>query len=155
MESQVKTKIESMVQDILLPEPGCFLVELRLLPGNSIKIFLDGDQGISISQCASCSRILYKRIEEAGLFPESDFSMEVSSAGVGEPLKLIRQYQKNKGRHVEVVLNDLSRLEGRLADLTEDGIVLELTTGKGKKKEVENKVILFDNIKTTKVQIVF
>jgi ribosome maturation factor RimP len=151
-----------MVKDIFAGEPEYFLVEVKIKPTNNVKVFLDGDKGISIEKCVQCNRALYKRIEEDHLFPDDDFSLEVSSPGLDQPLKLLRQYKKNIGRPIEVLLIDGTKKEGRLTELTEDGIILEETKGKnlvrnraGKKKEVVNHPILFNNIKTTTIQIVF
>jgi ribosome maturation factor RimP len=147
--------VESMVQGLLAEEPGYFLVEVKVKPTNNIKVFLDGDTGIPIEKCVQVNRGLYKKLEESGLFPGDDFSLEVSSPGLDEPLKLLRQYKKNIGRLVELVLQDGSRKEGRLLEVSEDGVVVEETKGKNKKKEVINHAFLFDNIKTTKIQVVF
>jgi ribosome maturation factor RimP len=98
---------------------------------------------------------LYKRIEEEHLFPADDFSLEVSSPGLDQPLKLMRQYKKNIGRLIEVLMLDGTKKEGRLIELTEDGIILEEAKGKSKRREVVNHAILFNNIKTTTIQIVF
>jgi len=160
-ETQLKI-IESMVKDMFAEEPEYFLVDVRIKPTNNVKVFLDGDKGISIEKCVQCNRALYKKIEENHLFPADDFSLEVSSPGLDQPLKLFRQYKKNIGRPIEVVLLDGTKKEGKLMELTEDGIVLEETKGKnllgrpaGKKREVVNHAILFNNIKTTTIQIVF
>ena len=147
--------IESFVQAILAEEPSYFMVELRTGPSNNIKLFLDGDGGITIDKCVKVNRALYKKIEEAGIFREGDFSLEVSSAGLDHPLRLIRQYRKNTGRLVELQLLDGVKLEGRLTEVNEDGIIVEETKGKNKKKELIRHSVLFNNIKTTKIQIVF
>jgi ribosome maturation factor RimP len=89
------------------------------------------------------------------MYPEGDFSLEVSSPGITEPLKMHRQYQKNIGRGVEVVLNDATVKEGVLLDVAEDAITIETTEGKGKKLVVAQEEILFENIKSTTVQIKF
>jgi ribosome maturation factor RimP len=155
-------RLESMLESVMESEPSYFLVELRIKPTNNIKVFLDGDNGITIEKCVHFNRALYKKIEEAALYPDGDFSLEVSSAGLDEPLKLIRQYKKNLGRPVEVILNDGSRVEGKLTEVNENGISVEETKGKGvhgrqpsKKLEIINHAFLFNNIKTTKIQIVF
>jgi ribosome maturation factor RimP len=150
----IKT-VEGMIQAMLGDEPGYFLVDIRVKPTNNIKVFIDGDQGISIEKCVQVNRALYKKFEETGLFPNGDFSLEVSSPGLDEPLKLHRQYRKNIGRQVEIVLQDGSKVEGRLLEVSEDGIIVEETRGRNKKKEVINHTFLFDNIKTTKIQVVF
>jgi ribosome maturation factor RimP len=147
--------IDGMVQALLAEELVYFLVEVRIKPTNNIKVFLDGDQGIPIEKCVQVNRALYKLLEGSGLFPADDFSLEVSSPGLDEPLKMLRQYRKNIGRLVEVVLQDGTRKEGRLTEVSEDGIIVEETKGKNKKKEVINHTFLFDNIKTTKIQVVF
>jgi len=147
--------VESLVQALLANDSGYFLVEVRVKPTNNLKIFIDGDQGISIEKCVQINRALYKKLEELGLFPNGDFSLEVSSPGLDEPLKLLRQYKKNIGRQVELILQDGSKKEGRLMEVSEDGIIIEEIKGKNKKKEVINHAFLFDNIKTTKIQVVF
>jgi ribosome maturation factor RimP len=147
--------VESLVQTLLAGEPGYFLVEIRIKPTHNVKVYIDGDQGISIEKCVQYNRALYKRLEDSGLFPAGDFSLEVSSPGLDEPLKLLRQYKKNIGRQVELVLQDGSRTGGRLMEVTEDGIIVEEVRGKNRKREVINHTFLFDNIKTTKIQVVF
>ena len=87
-------------------EPDIFLVEIRIKPTNNIKVFLDSDNGISIDKLIQYNRKLYKDLEENSFFPGGDFSLEVSSPGLDEPLKLRRQYVKNIGRYVEVTDQD-------------------------------------------------
>ena len=74
--------IESFVKAILAEDPAYFIVELKVGPSNIIKLFLDGDTGITIDKCVRVNRALYKKIEEAGIFREGDFSLEVSSPGL-------------------------------------------------------------------------
>ena len=147
--------LEKMLSDLLIDNPGYFLVDIKIKPTNNIKVFLDADTGVSIDKCVKYNRSLYKQIEEAGLFPDGDFSLEVSSPGLEEPLKLLRQYKKNIGRNIEVILNDGSKKEGQLTAVNDAAIELEEIRGKNKKKEVIQHTILFDNIKTTTIQIQF
>jgi ribosome maturation factor RimP len=147
--------IEEMMTSLLEPDKECFLVEIRIKPTNNIKVFLDADRGISIDKCVTYNRALYKRIEESGLFPSNDFSLELSSPGLDEPLKLRRQYVKNIGRNVEVTTKDGIMKSGKLQEVGEDGITIQETRGTGKKQEFNQHDFLFDNIKTTKVQIQF
>ncbi len=144
-----------MIGQIMAGDPEYFLVEVKIRPTSNIKVFLDGDAGISIEKCVQYNRALYKKIEEAELFPGGDFSLEVSSPGLDEPLKLFRQYRKNLGRPVEVVLLDGTRREGVLREVSQDGIIVEETRGKNKKKELIQHTFLFTQIKTTKIQVVF
>lgn len=154
MDTQVSA-IEKMLEDILADDPVHFLVEIRIKPTNNVKVYLDGDQGITIEKCISINRALYKKIEEAGIFPGDDFSLEVSSPGLDEPLKMFRQYKKNTGRLVEVLLKDGRKVEGKMLEVQEKEIVVEETKGKNKKKEVIVHHFPFEEIKSTKIQIVF
>ena len=147
--------VEDKLKDLLAGSPTHFLVEVRIKPTNNIKVFIDADEGVVLSDLINYNRKLYKQLEESGMFPNGDFSLEVSSPGLDEPLKLFRQYRKNIGRYVDVTMKEGNRVEGKLIDTTEDGIVVETETGKGKKKQVRQESILFDQIKQTKIQIKF
>src|ERR1700733_8656802 len=128
MVSEIQNQqIKAMVQSVIAVEAGYFLVEIKTKPTNNIKIFLDGDNGITIEKCVQFNRAIYKMLEASDLFPSGDFSLEVSSPGLDEPLKSIRQYQKNIGRNVEVLLQDGNKKEGKLVSLTGDGIIVEET----------------------------
>lgn len=144
-----------MLEELLADQPSYFIVDLKIKPTNNVKVFLDGDQGITIEKCISINRALYKLIEAAAFYPEGDFSLEVSSPGLDEPLKMHRQYEKNVNRPVEVLLNDGVKIEGKLLSVAPTGIELEETRGKNKKKEVLLHILSFDNIKSTKLQVVF
>ncbi len=147
-------QISGMVTSLLQDDPDNFLVEVRISSGNNIKVFIDNDKGITIEKCVALNRALYKGLEENSLFPPGgDFSLEVSSPGLDEPLRLHRQYVKNLGRFAEVTLNDGSHIEGKIVSATDTG--LELEEQKGKKKEIVHHVLSFENIKTTKIKVVF
>ena len=145
--------IRHKMETLISAEPDLFLVEVRIKPTNNIKVFIDGDQGVSIEKLVQYNRRLYKQIEEEEMFAGGDFSLEVSSPGLDEPLKLHRQYVKNTGRSVEVMSNDGIKTDGKLISVTVDAITVEEQKGKGKKLEIVQHTIPFENIKMTKVQI--
>lgn len=153
-EAQIQA-IEQKVKALIAGEPALFLVEIRIKPTNNIKVFIDGDQGVSIEKLVHYNRKLYKEMEESGMYPNGDFSLEVSSPGLDEPLKMHRQYLKNTGRYAEVVDKEGIRKEGKLISVTDNEIVLEEIKGKGKKAETVHHTVSFENIKTTKIQIKF
>lgn len=140
---------------MLNDEPQYYLVQVRIKPTNNLKVFIDGDQGISIERCVQFNRKLYKVIEEKGFYPDGNFSLELSSPGVDEPLRLHRQYTKNIGRFIEIIFIDGTKKEGKLVQVAESDIIIETTEGKGKKVVAQQLVIPFNNIKTTTVQIKF
>ena len=148
-------QIKGLVEEAIAEKPTLFLVDVRIKPTNNIKVFVDGDEGVSIESCVSINRKLYKRFEELGMYPAGDFSLEVSSPGLDEPLKMLRQYQKNVGRHVEIVKNEGEVVGGVLRKVEVGSIEVEETKGKNKKKETVLHTIPFDQIKTTIIQVVF
>ena len=153
-ETQIKL-IEEKLKALISGEPALFLVETRIKPTNNIKVYIDGDQGISIEKLVYYNRKLYKEIEESGLYPDGNFSLEVSSPGLDEPLKMRRQYLKNVGRFVEVVDLEGGKKEGKLLEVRENELLLEEIRGKGKKMETLQHVVPFEQIKATKIQIKF
>lgn len=148
-------QIEEYLLKLIEPSPEVFLVEIKMVPGNKITVLLDADNGITIENCTRINRALYKYIEEMDFFPGGNFSLEVSSPGVDKPLQLFRQYQKNIGRTVEVILNDGVRSEGKLTQVNEEHIIIEEQTGKGKKMTTKTSTILFNQIKHTTVLVTF
>lgn len=144
---QITEKVEALIADSAL-----FLVEVKNSASNNIKIYLDGDAGVTIEAVSKINRALYRQLEEEE-FLNGDFSLEVSSAGVDEPLRFLRQYIKNIGRKVEITLNEGEPIEGELKVATEAEITIEETIGK--KKEKKETIIPFSNIKKTVVQISF
>ncbi|MBY0480748.1 MAG: ribosome maturation factor [Chitinophagaceae bacterium] len=154
MEARVR-QIEALLNQLLAEEPSYFLVSLKIKPTNNIRVFMDGDEGISIEKCVKFNRQLYKLIEEKGWYPDGEFSLELSSPGIEEPLLLHRQYMRNVGRDLEIVFTDGSIKIGTLIAVTAADILIQSTEGKGKKAVTQQLLIPFNNIKTATVQIKF
>ena len=144
-------RIGQIVNRLIEDATDLFLVEVKIRPTNNVKVFIDGDQGVSIDRLVQYNRKLHKQIEEH-IFPAGDFSLEVSSPGLDEPLKLHRQYVKNIGRKIEVIGKEGDKKDGKLLSVTDDAITMEEEKGHGKKREVVQHTISFHNIKTTKIQ---
>ncbi|MCW3122199.1 MAG: ribosome maturation factor [Flavipsychrobacter sp.] len=138
----------------LIDGTDVFLVNIKVKPVNNIKVFLDADSGMSIEKCTAVNRKLYAQIELEQMFPDGDFSLEVSSPGVDEPLLNQRQYKKNIGRKVAVTDNEGVERIGMMTDATEEHITLEIKGIKAKDPLVTME-IPFSNIKKTVVQIIF
>ncbi len=151
---------KSLIQGIIndkLQEDGMFLVELTVKPGNKILVIVDHDNGVPISYCIELSKFI-----EAGLNrDEEDFELEVASAGIGQPFKVKRQYQKNIGREVEVLTADGKKFSGKLTEVTDDMFSVEIEEkvkieGK-KRKELQVRTVncKFDEVKQVKDIISF
>ena len=149
-------KVRELAQS-RLDEFNGFIIDLKISSSNQIKLLIDSDTAISVSDCMSVSRNIEHNLDRE----EEDFSLEVSSAGIDQPFKHRRQYHKNMGREVKVKsLND-KVTEGLLTEVNEHDIVVltrikERIEGRKAKKWVETKQhINFDDIKETKVIISF
>jgi ribosome maturation factor RimP len=156
MATKDKTEqIRELVESILSIDNQYFIVKISIRPINNITVFIDGDAGVTIEKCVKLNRALYKQIVETGICNDGEFSLEVSSPGVDEPLSMPRQYIKNIGRNVEVEMLDGRKLEGKLLNADEKGVEVEEEKGKGKKKEVLRHFLLLDEIKSTIVKLIF
>ncbi len=155
MVNEIIKELEKLVAEVLENAPEHFLVSLWIKPTNNVKLLLDGDKGITIEQCVRFNRQLVAKIDEAGLFPPGEYSLEVSSPGVDEPLQLYRQYVKNIGRTVQVVRKDQSVVTGVLQEVNPETITLEATEGKGKKAVKVPVSVPLADMHTITVQIQF
>ena len=151
--------LEHRIDELLaekLEGTDVFPVEVKVLPGARIEVYLDSDSGLTIKRCAEVSRFLEFHLETEKLVSDS-YKLEVSSPGVGQPLKLHRQYLKNVGRTVEVIQADGSIRTAKLEAATENDITLawEEKDKETKKKVVRNLTIPTADIKQTKVIATF
>lgn len=141
----------------LLGDAAHFVVDVRLLPAQGatrVQVLVDGDQGISIDDCARLSRQLSAALDERG-FGDDRYTLEVSTPGVDQPLRLLRQYRKNIGRTVKVVMHDKTKWKGPLLAVSDSAIVMRHTEGEGKKKTEKEVTLSLDQIEKTLVQISF
>ncbi len=147
--------VKQRVEALIAGDPSLFLVEVRIKPTLNIKVYVDGDQGVSVDRLIQFNRTLYRQLVEEGVLPDGEFSLELSSPGLDEPLKLHRQYRKNIGRSVEVLTLDGQKISGKLTAVTDTGFVVEEVKGKGKKQEIKTHPFTFEEIKSTTIQITF
>ena len=135
------------------PCPSLFLIDLTIGGDNSIRIILDGDKGVNLDACMKISRKVEHNLDRE----EYDFSIEVSSCGVGSPLTLTRQFKKNISRKLEVIDLTDKVILGTLVNVTDDLFTLEWKTrepkpiGKGKVTVTKLKEFKYGDIKNAKV----
>lgn len=152
-------KIEAFIQDCL-EGTDCFLVSFKLKPTNNYKVYIDSDSGFTLEKCMKLNHTLRDKIDESGMYPEGDYSLEVSSPGVDVPLTQPRQFRKNIGRKLEIAWKDEEKglLEARLQAVEDDGILVEPLSKavKGRpQKPGEPIKILYEEIKEAVVEIEF
>jgi ribosome maturation factor RimP len=152
-ESKVRELVVSRIEG-----SGLFLVDITMGKSGDIRVLVDSMEGVKIEECVELSRWLTAELDQA----EENYSLEVSSPGLGAPLVLKQQYEKNIGRDVEVVFTDGKKKKGTLTAVDDDGIILEVNekmvaggSQKKKKNIVVSKPFAFKDIKSTKVVVKF
>ena len=151
-----KEIVAGLVNDFLAEREDLFLIETKITAAQDITVILDGDNGVTLQDCLDASRAIEFNLDE-----EEDFSLQVMSAGLSEPLETPRQFRKNIEREVEVWLNNDEEIEGELIAVSETDITLKLQyrrpklIGKGKEDVVEERKISYSDIKKALVVVKF
>jgi ribosome maturation factor RimP len=152
-----RAKVEQLVHEFLETRKDLYLVDLKISAGDDITVILDGDEGLSLQDCLDASRAIEFNLDRE----EHDFSLQVMSPGLSEPLKLPRQFKKNMGREIEVLLDSDEKIQGEVVAVDDEKVTVVLKyrrpklIGKGKEDVVENKEIPYTEIKKALVVIKF
>lgn len=121
-----------------------FLVDIDVTPDGRIVIEIDHADGVWIEDCAALSRFLQERFgEELG-----EYELEVGSAGIGQPFKVLRQYVNHIGKEVEVLAADGKKYQGVLQSVADDGLSFAVTVKEKQKQEGKKRPVLVDVKKT-------
>lgn len=151
-----KDKVKQLLDAGLEEHPELFLIDLTITDSYKIIVTLDGDNGVQLQDCINISRAIEHNLDRE----EQDFSLEVASAGVSAPLKLVRQFKKNIGRTLKVRTANQT-IEALLIDASEEDITLEWSSrepkkiGKGKETVLHNEKIAYGDIVEAVVTIIF
>ncbi|MBX2845799.1 MAG: ribosome maturation factor [Saprospiraceae bacterium] len=129
-----------------------FLVDVKQ-SGTKYQVFIDSDEKLSIDKCAKVSRFLENHLEAEQLVPEK-YTLEVSSPGMSNPLKHIRQYQKRLGRELDLWTTENQHHRGILKEVTGNSIILEEPI-KEKKKIIGTKQVQLDLDHIKKAILIF
>jgi ribosome maturation factor RimP len=121
----------AQVVEKLIAGSSLFLVDVTVSPFNEIEVVADKPEGLNVEECAEISRA----IEAAFDREKEDYELTVGSPGLGEPLKVLLQYQKVLGREVEVLLKSGVKFIATLTEATAEKIAVEYT----KMEAVEGK----------------
>ncbi len=149
-------KIKALVEE-WLEGKEYFFVDATVDKENRIVVEIDHKDGVWIEDCCDLSRFIESHLNR----DEEDFELEVGSAGIGQPLKVLQQYQNNIGNEVEVMSIDGKKLQGILADANETAVTIrysEKQKVEGKKRPVlveVTKEFKYDEMKWVKAVISF
>jgi len=148
-----KGVIQRLVEEKL--SDTMFIVDISVGPGNAILVNIDSDEGLSIDKCIEMSRHIEHQFDRE----TEDFSLEVSSPGLTQPFKVLRQYLKNLGKEVEIVTGKGDKIVGILKSADEKSFIAEIASNlkADGKKTVELKTVEFSyqDIKSVKLVITF
>lgn len=134
-----------------------YIVELKSSPVNVIELLIDSDGSVGIDDCIALSRAINEKFDRE----VEDYELTVASAGIGQPLKVFRQYRKLLGKPVEVVLKNGTKIVAELRDATPESITLAYpeqvaVEGKKRKETVERvREYPLDEVKWTKEHLDF
>lgn len=151
-----REKVLNLLEEALSSHSSLFLIDLKITDAFKIIVAIDGDNGVTLQDCIDISRAVENNLDRE----EQDFSLEVASAGVSEPLSNIRQYKKNVGRTLKVK-TITETIEGKLTAVDDEKITLEWEArepkkiGKGKETVQKKQDIAFADIKESIVIIIF
>ena len=132
-----------------------FLVEVTVSPDDKIVVEIDHAEGVWIEDCVELSRFIESKLNRE----EEDYELEVDSAGIGQPFKVLQQYYIHIGQEVEVVTRDGRKLAGILKDADEEKFTVgvqkkvKLEGSKRPKLIEEDETFTYEQIKYTKYLI--
>lgn len=148
--------VKSLVEE-KLNGTDYFLVDVSVSSDNRLSVEIDNDKGVSIDECVALSRYIEENLNR----DEEDFELEVGSAGITSPFKIVRQYIKNLGNEVEMLLKSGIKLTGILKAADEQRVTITVEKkikpdGARRKTTVkEDQSYSYDEIKYTKYIIGF
>lgn len=155
------TELGKAIEELVakhLPDDTHFVVEVKVEEKGEktrLLILIDADQGVTIEACAKVSRAVSEELEAKEMFGDA-YILEVSSPGLDYPLSSPRQYQKNIGRELKVLLASGTDVTGKLLEMDSEKVkLLVKKKEKGKKATEEELILPFAEIKKSIVQVSF
>lgn len=151
-----KSKVCEIVEE-WLADKEYFLVEVNIDADNRIVVEIDHKEGVWIDDCVALSRFIDERLNRDA----EDYELEVGSAGIGQPFKVLRQYLNHVGKEVETLTADGRKLQGVLKEAGEEGFTLTVRKkvkeeGMKRPKMVDEDIPLtYNDVKYTKYLISF
>lgn len=151
-----KNIVESLIEEYSSGK-DIYPVDLKISGDNKISVEIDSYAGVSLDDCVALNRYIESKLDRDA----EDYELEVSSAGLTEPFKVLRQYKKNIGKEIEVLQSDGKKVSGILVEAGEQDFKIEAEKSvkpEGAKRKVivkEEIVFTYQDIKTTKLIIRF
>ena len=145
-----KKEIEAFVEEGLTGS-DCFVVDVQVKPDNVIVVEIDNEEGVDIDRCVALHRFLESKLDR----DVEDYELEVGSAGITSPFKVLGQYKKNIGKEVELLTKNGMKLSGILKFVVTITKKVKSETSKRKVEVEEDLAFGYDEVKYTKYLIRF
>jgi len=140
-----KEKIEKLVTEFIT-DSDLFIIDVAVNTNNKITVFLDSDSSVTINDCKNISRHIEKQLDR----DVDDFELQVSSSGLGQALKLVRQYKNRIGKEISVTQKDGNKHHGTLTHADDNSFQIEITK---KDKKIDTLSFNYIDVKETKEKI--
>jgi ribosome maturation factor RimP len=127
-----------------------FIVDIHVSLSNSIQVFVDSDKSIDISDCIKISRHIESNLDRE----KEDFELNVSSYGLDQSLKMIRQFKKYIDRDIRFVLKNNEDFKATLISIEDETLHLFIKPKKKKELGIE-KTVQLSEIQKAKLIITF
>lgn len=153
----IERKTVMDLAEAALSDSACYLVDVTIGTGNTIVVEIDHDEAVNIDDCVALSQYIEAHLDRDA----EDYELEVTSAGLDRPFKIVRQYRKNIGNEIELKPRDGAVRTGMLKDADESGITLTVAKkvkpeGARRKTTVyEDETYRYDEIAYAKNKIRF
>jgi ribosome maturation factor RimP len=153
----IEKKTVCQIVEEWLEDKDYFLVEVTVSPDDRIVVEIDHAEGVWIEDCVELSRYIESKLNRE----EEDYELEVGSAGIGQPFKVLQQYLNHIGKDVEVMTKEGRKLTGTLKEADEQHFTVSVPTkvkeeGAKRPKMVDvDNTFGYDDVKYTKYQIKF
>src|SRR5574344_524705 len=148
----IQKEVISQIVEEWLKDKDYFLVDLSVSQDDKIVVEIDHAEGVWIEDCVELSKFIESKLNR----DSEDFELEVGSAGLGQPFKVLQQYKNHIGKMVEMMTAEGTKLKGVLKEADEKGIVISLEKkitpegAKRPKKMIVDESYSFEQIKYTK-----
>lgn len=150
-----RQQVISVAEKWLNTKEGYFLVDVDVTPDNRIVVEIDQAEGVWIDDCVDLSRFIESALDR----DVEDYELEVGSAGIGQPFKVLQQYINHIGQEVEVLPKSGAKLKGILVQADENGFAVKVSQkqkveGSKRPKTVEVEMPFgYDEVKYVKYVI--
>ena len=153
----IQKELIKQLAEEFIADNKVFIVEIKVTGDNNISVEIDSAEGIDVDLCANLSKFIESRLDRE----IEDYELEVGSAGLGMPFKVLKQYEKNLGEEVEVLSKDGKKFSGILKSASEESftiIISKQVKPEGAKRKItveEDLVFSYNEVKYTKYLIRF